>query len=212
MSMTCILQHAVVCCVTTLNKFELPSCQEFMKRSIYNLNKGGGHRVPSHAKMRICRWPISMDLAGVSCSWRFRGRTPLSASCLEIARSDEIRSGAPVLLYDCLVLEGVLWSSTGCYHHARWFLVPWWSQLAENAMDAEFWGLAMMIRVFVTMRNLLRDSRLIATAWIVEATVHEKFTVLPCRLKIKGLGLIGCAWQWFYWIHYFMSVDSRLKT
>jgi hypothetical protein len=30
----------------------------------------------------------------------------------------------------------------------------------------------------------------------VEATALEEFIVLPFRLKIQGLALIGCAWQW----------------
>jgi hypothetical protein len=35
---------------------------------LLGLNKGGGPRVPSRAKMRIYRMPVSMDPAGVSCS------------------------------------------------------------------------------------------------------------------------------------------------
>jgi hypothetical protein len=39
-------------------------------------------------------------------------------SCLEIAGSDGIRSGAAMFLSDRLVSEGALQSSAGCYHHA----------------------------------------------------------------------------------------------
>jgi hypothetical protein len=91
-------------------------------------NKGVGPRVSSHAKMRICWIPVSMDMEGVSCSGRIRRRTLLGASCLEIDGSDGIRSGAPVFLSDRLVPKGSLWSSAGCYHYVRRFIVPWWSQ------------------------------------------------------------------------------------
>jgi hypothetical protein len=47
--------------------------------------------------------PVSIDLVGVSCSGRLHRRTLLGTSCLEIARSDEIWSGAPVFLSDCLI-------------------------------------------------------------------------------------------------------------
>jgi hypothetical protein len=55
------------------------------------MNKGGGPRVTSRAKMRICRMPVSMDVAGVSFFGRLCWRTPLGASCPEIGGSDGIR-------------------------------------------------------------------------------------------------------------------------
>jgi hypothetical protein len=149
--------------------------------------------------------PVSMDLRGVPCSGSLHRWTPLGTSCLEIVGSDGIRLGAPMFLSDRLVLEGVLRSSAGCYHHATWFPVPWWSQLAENVMEAKLWGLAMVVRVFVAMRKLLCDSWLIPAAWKVGTKVHEKLKVLPCRMKIQCLALIGCVWQWPCWRHCFVS-------
>jgi hypothetical protein len=104
------------------------------------MNKWGGTRAPSRAKIRICQMPVSMDLAGVSCSERLRRQTSLGTSCLEIVGSKRIRSGATVFLSGCLVSEGALRSSTSCYHHATRFLIPWWNQIAKNVMDVEFWG------------------------------------------------------------------------
>jgi hypothetical protein len=72
------------------------------------VNKEGGPMVPSRAKMRICRMSVSMDLARVLCSGRLRRRTPLGASCLEIAGSYEIRSGALIFLSNRFVSEGAL--------------------------------------------------------------------------------------------------------
>jgi hypothetical protein len=103
-----------------------------------------------------------------------------------------------------LVSEEALRSSAGCYHHAIWFLVPWWSQLAGNVMDVESRRTALVVRVFVAKRNLLCDS------WLIAATVLEKFKVRPCRVKIQGLALIGCAWQYPCWRHCFVSVNFSL--
>jgi hypothetical protein len=47
-------------------------------------NKGGGPRVPTYGKTKICRLSALIDLAGVSCSRRLRRQTLLSDSCLEI--------------------------------------------------------------------------------------------------------------------------------
>jgi hypothetical protein len=51
----------------------------------------------------------------------FRKAPPVNSigrSCLDIAGSDGIRSGAPMFLSDRLVSEGALRSSVGGYHHA----------------------------------------------------------------------------------------------
>ena len=37
------------------------------------------------------------------------------------------------------------------------------------------------------------------------ATTYVKSKVLPFRVKIQGLTLIGCAWQWSCWRHCFES-------
>jgi D-ribose pyranose/furanose isomerase RbsD len=67
--------------------------------------------------------------------------------------------------------------------------------LAENDMEVEICGLAMVTRVLVTRRNWLRDRCLWSNGMRVGATAHEKFKILPFRVKIQGLVLIGCAWQ-----------------
>jgi hypothetical protein len=68
-------------------------------------------------------------LHGSGRSGVFRKAPPANStgrSCPEIAGSDEIRSGAPTFLFDRLVSEGALRSSADCFHHATWFLIPWW--------------------------------------------------------------------------------------
>jgi hypothetical protein len=59
------------------------------------MNKGGGSRVSSHAKMRIYRMPFFMNLAGVACFGRLRWQILLGESCLKIAGSDGIRLAHP---------------------------------------------------------------------------------------------------------------------
>jgi hypothetical protein len=112
-----------------------------------------------------------------------------------------------MLLSDRLVSEGALRSSAGCYYYTTWFLVPWWSHLAGNVMAAESSRIALVVWIFVAKRNLLRDSWLVAATWLVGATIQEKFKVRPCRVKTQGLALIGCAWQFPCWRHYFVSAD-----
>jgi hypothetical protein len=60
-------------------------------------------------------------LHGSGRSGVFRKAPPANStgqSCLEIAGSDGIRSGAPMFLSDRLVSEGALRSSADCFHHA----------------------------------------------------------------------------------------------
>jgi hypothetical protein len=54
----------------------------------------------------------------------------------------------------------------------------------------------MIVWVFVTMTNLLGDLWLVALSLVSCAIIHEKFKVIPCRVKIQGLALIGCVWPW----------------
>jgi hypothetical protein len=97
------------------------------------------------------------------------------------------------VFYSCrLVTEGAFQSSAGGYYHgARFRSVV----LAENDMEAEICGLAMVTRVWVARRNWLRDRCLWSNDMRVGATAQEKFKILPFRVKIQGLALIGCAWQ-----------------
>jgi hypothetical protein len=46
---------------------------------------GGGPRVPTYAKTKICQLSAPIDLARVSCFGRLHRQTPLSDLCLEIA-------------------------------------------------------------------------------------------------------------------------------
>jgi hypothetical protein len=39
------------------------------------------------------------------------------------------------------------------------------------------------------------------------ATSQERSKVLPCRVKIQGLALVDCTWQWPCWRHCFVSGD-----
>jgi hypothetical protein len=89
--------------------------------------------------------------------------TPLGASCLEITGSDGIWSCTPIFFSYSLILEGALWSSVVCCHHRIRLLQSMVKSETENNMEAKFQGQAMVVRVFVTMRNLLGDS------WIVVA-------------------------------------------
>jgi hypothetical protein len=84
-----------------------------------------------------------------------------------------------------------------CWLLPSWdtILVPWWSQLAENIMEAEIWGPVMVVPVFMARWNWLGDSWHGAAASKVEATTYEKSKVIPCKVKIQCLALIGCAWQ-----------------
>ena len=88
-----------------------------------------------------------------------------------------------------LVTEGAFRSSAGGYYHgARFRSVV----LAENDMEVEISGLAMVTRVWVARRNWLRDRCLWSSGMRVGATAQEKFKILPFRVKIQGLALIGC--------------------
>jgi hypothetical protein len=54
----------------------------------------------------------------------------------------------------------------------------------------------MVVQIFVSRWNWLGDSGLGAAASEVRGdNTQGKFKVLPCRVKIQGLALVGCAWQ-----------------
>jgi hypothetical protein len=50
-----------------------------------------------------------------------------------------------------------------------------------------------VVQVFVVIWNWPDDLLLGAAALEVGVTTHEKFNILPCRVKIQGLTLIGYA-------------------
>jgi hypothetical protein len=86
------------------------------------------------------------DLAGVLSSRMLRRRTPLGDSCMEIAGSYGIRSWAPMIFWPF----GFIGNVTMLY-----YLLPSWDTSftvygevrAKNDMQAEFWGLAIVVRV-----------------------------------------------------------------
>jgi hypothetical protein len=148
----------------------------------------------SRTKMKIRRMPIPIDLVGVSCSRNLHRCTPLGASCLRLRSQMRFGNAHPYFLSNRLISEGALWSSASCYHHVAWFLGPWCGQLEENVTETRICGLALVVRVFIVMWNWFGDLWLGAAAAKVWETAHEKFIVLPCRMKIQNLTLIGCVW------------------
>jgi hypothetical protein len=130
-------------------------------------------------------------------------RTPLFASCLEIAGSYSVM--VIHVFSDHLVSEEALRSSIVCFHHRTRLLWSMVKSVSENDMEAKFRGLAMV--------SLCDDEKL--PLWFVTHSggigklgtiAHEKFNVLPCRVKIYDLALIGCVWQWPCWRHCFVSM------
>jgi hypothetical protein len=49
--------------------------------------------------------------------------------------------------------------------------------VVENGMEAEIYGLAMVVRILVEMRFWLGDLLLEAPAWQVGATTQDKFSL-----------------------------------
>jgi hypothetical protein len=79
--------------------------------------------------------------------------------------------------------------------------------LVENVMGTEIWGPAKGCSSVGGDEKLASRSVTWCSGMQVGATTHEEFRVLPCRVKIQGLALIGCAWQWPCWRYYFVSED-----
>jgi hypothetical protein len=84
---------------------------------------------------------------------------------------------------------------------------PWWSQRWRMTWKPSFWGSAMVVWVFVTTRTCLVICDLKQQHRKVGAIAQVKFKSLPCRVKIQGLVLISCAWQWPRWRHCFLRED-----
>jgi hypothetical protein len=57
------------------------------------MNKGGGMRIPTCAKMLIYRMLVPIDLDVVSCSRWLHQRTPLGYTCLVIACVGHFQNG-----------------------------------------------------------------------------------------------------------------------
>jgi hypothetical protein len=65
---------------------------------------------------------------------------------------------------------------------------------AENVMEAEIIGLIFGSSLCDKV-EFAWCFRICGGSWQVGATTHENFTVLPFKIKIQGLTLIGCAWH-----------------
>ncbi|KAK1620255.1 hypothetical protein QYE76_025772 [Lolium multiflorum] len=116
-------------------------------------NNGGGHCISSRAKMQICRC-LSSSIWRMCRVPEGSVGAPLDDSSLEVAGSGGIRSSAPMFYSGRLVTEEAFRSSAGGYYHgARFRSVV----LAENDMEVEICGLAMVTRVWVARRNWLHD-------------------------------------------------------
>jgi hypothetical protein len=94
-------------------------------------------RVSCRAEVKICQILVPIDLTEVLCFGRLHRRTPLGNACLEIAESDGIRSCMHVFYISQFWFQRkcceALLAVTIVWHN---FLIPWWSQLAENVMEA----------------------------------------------------------------------------
>jgi hypothetical protein len=142
----------------------------------------------------------------MSSSGRLRWRTPLGEYCLEIAGSDGIRSCRPMFflaiwfqrerceaLLSVAIMRHVLRSMVKSENewHRSWVFEDWHMRF-ESLWR---WGTFFMIR------DLWQRHRQVG------ATVQEKYVVQSCRVKIQGLALVSCAWQWPCWRHCFVSGD-----
>jgi hypothetical protein len=65
----------------------------------------------------------------------------------------------------------------------------------EEYHEGRIRGLAMEVRVSALLRDLLSVPGSRSSSMEVGMATHVKFRVLPFRVKIQGLALIGCAWQ-----------------
>jgi hypothetical protein len=98
------------------------------------MNKGGGPRIPTCAKTKICQLSGPIDLARVSCSRRLCLQTLLGNSCLA-ARSGGIRSCAPRVFFSLFGLRAG--SMKLCWLLISWSTLSGSMVLAENLMVAE---------------------------------------------------------------------------
>ena len=65
----------------------------------------------------------------------------------------------------------------------------------EMVIEGEIGGLEMALGVFASMGNWLGVSRFVA-AVCKRGRQPVTFKVLTFMMKIQGMALIGCAWQW----------------
>jgi hypothetical protein len=82
---------------------------------------------------------------------------------------------------------------------------PWWSLTRRMVWKLSFWWLAMMVQVFVAMRNLLGDFWIVTTASECggDNTGEVQSPILQSENPRSSLNF--CAWQWPCWMHCFVS-------
>jgi hypothetical protein len=147
---------------------------------------------------------VFIDLVAVACSGRLCRQTPLGNSRLEIAGSGGIRSCAPIFFLWPFGFRGS--ASKICWLLISWDMFSFHSNGGECHGDRDlrtsrrlfecgwWWGIGLAVRDMVQR-------------YASGATTQEEFRVLPCGVKIQGLTLIGCVWQWPCWRHCFVSED-----
>jgi hypothetical protein len=171
------------------------------------MNKGGRPKVSLTQRQRsICCMPLLIwskcrvpkgsagELHWVSIAWRLLDQ-------MEFDRADPcffwpcgFRGSAAKLC--CLlppIMRHVLRSMVKSENewHRSWVFEDWQKRF-ESLWR---WGTFFMIR------DLWQRHRQVG------ATVQEKYVVQSCRVKIQGLALVSCAWQWPCWTHCFVSGD-----
>jgi hypothetical protein len=101
----------------------------------------------------------------------------------------------PCFYSDCLVLS--------CHQVT---FCPWWSKRWRISWRPDwrtnYGGLSLC-----TIERLLDFSGFRCSSIKVGMAAQVKFRVLPFRVKIQNLSLIGCASQWPCWRHCFASGD-----
>jgi hypothetical protein len=144
-----------------------------------------------------------IDSAEVACSERLRQR---SMGCF--------MPGVCRIGWDSVMHTHVLlwpFGFRGSVLKLCWLLISW-SMFSFHDADEEWHG-SRDLRSSNGSSSL--DGREELAWWFVTwnngmqvgETSQEKFKVLPCRVKIQGLVLIGCAWQWPCWWHCFVTED-----
>jgi hypothetical protein len=117
----------------------------------------------------------------------------------------------PCFYSNRLVLKGAARSSILCCHLIT--IGPWWSQRWQISWRQD-WRTSYVGLSLCTVEGLSWCSRFHNSNMNVGAAAQVKFRVSPFKVKIQGLALIGCAWQWPCWRYYFErggGLSSRRK-
>jgi hypothetical protein len=160
--------------------------------ALLGFNKGGGPRfLPRQDE--IDRMLAPFDLAGRSCFGGLRQRTPLDDPCLEIDGSGDPRSCAPMFFLTVWVQRERFKAlqAVNTMEHAFSFHGASGECHCRQDLWASNGGFCLC-----GDEELARCSMTSSSGMQVGATAQEKSKVLFFRMKIQGLALIGCAWQW----------------